>query len=48
WGKHGGYKDRDAKVMSYLKNPKCLTKLKNGRPGHPLYKNKNLMPVVFS
>lgn len=47
WGSDGGYRDRDAKVMSYLKSPKCLVKLKNGRPGHPLYKSKTLEPITF-
>jgi len=45
WGNEGGYKDRDVKVLSYLKNPKCLVKLKSGRPGHPLYKSKNLKTI---
>ena len=47
WGNDGGYKDRDVKIMSYLKNPKCLVKLKSGRPGHPLYKSKALNPIPF-
>jgi hypothetical protein len=47
WGNDGSYNDRDVKVMSYLKNPKCLVKLKSGRPGHPLYKSKALNPIPF-
>ena len=47
WGSDVGYRDRGTKVMSYLKNPKCLVKLKSGRPGHPLYKSKALNPIPF-
>ena len=47
WGNDGSYRDRGTKVMSYLKNTKCLVKLKSGRPGHPLYKSKALNPIPF-
>lgn len=45
WGDNGGYMDRDIKVLSYLKHPECLKKLKSGRPGHPLYLPANLKPI---
>lgn len=45
WSETGGYKNRDKEVLRILKNPHCLTKLKSGRPGHPLYKRKTLFPT---
>ena len=45
WSETGGYKNRDQKVLSFLKNPHCLTKLKSGKPGHPLYKDRTLSPI---
>jgi len=45
WSDSGGYKDRDQEVLKVLKNPHCLTKLKSGGPGHPLYKKRTLFPV---
>lgn len=45
WSETGGYKNRDKEVLRILKNPHCLTKLKSGRPGHPLYKRKTLSPI---
>ena len=45
WSDDGGYMDRDLAVLPLLKSPKCLTMLKSGRPGHPLYKSKELKPI---
>lgn len=45
WGDAGALNGRDLEVLSILKNPHCLTRLKSGRPGHPLYKPANLRPV---
>ena len=45
WTDDGGYMDRDAEVLKMIDDPKCLMKLKSGRPGHPLYKNKELLPI---
>jgi hypothetical protein len=45
WGDSGGYKHRDEEVLDILENPYCLSKLKSGRPGHPLYKSKDLVPI---
>ena len=45
WSDDGGYLDRDLAVLPLLRKPKCLTMLKSGRPGHPLYKNKELKPI---
>jgi len=45
WTDIGAYKDRDAFVLSFLDNPHCLKKLKSGRPGHPLYKRADLLPI---
>lgn len=47
WSNDGGYLDRDLAVLPMLRDPKCLKKLKSGRPGHPLYKSKNLEPIQF-
>ena len=48
WSNYGGYKDRDLEVLSFVKSPKCLTILKSGRPGHPLYKSKELKPIPLN
>lgn len=45
WTDDGAFMGRDSDVLKILDSPKCLTKLKSGRPGHPLYKNKDLKPV---
>ena len=45
WSDDGGYLDRDLAVLPLLREPKCLTILKSGRPGHPLYENKELKPI---
>ena len=48
WSDDGGYMDRDLIVFPLLHSPKCLTTLKSGRPGHPLYKSKELKPIAFT
>lgn len=48
WSDDGGYMGRDLEVLPLLHSPKCLTILKSGRPGHPLYKSKELKPVAFT
>lgn len=45
WSNHGGYLNRDKTVLSLIKSPFCLTVLKSGRPGHPLYKRRTLTPI---
>ncbi len=45
WTDDGAYNDRDLQVLTMLHNPKCLVRLKSGRPGHPLYKSKALKPI---
>ncbi len=45
WTDTGAYLGRDKFVLSFLKNPHCLKKLKSGRPGHPLYKRADLQPI---
>ena len=45
WGNTGALNNRDHAVLSFLRNPHCLTKLKSGCPGHPLYKRSTLQPV---
>jgi hypothetical protein len=45
WGDGGGLFDRDIAVLKLLRNPYCFGKLKSGRPGHPLYKRKDLRPT---
>ncbi|MCL4266993.1 MAG: DUF1643 domain-containing protein [Anaerolineae bacterium] len=44
WGARGAYQNRDEAVLAFLQSPHCLVKLKNGRPGHPLYKSAALKP----
>lgn len=49
WSDTGGYMERDIKVLKMLKDPHphCLVKLKSGRPGHPLYKRRELTPTLL-
>ena len=47
WGATGGYQNRDKVVLGFLQSPHCLTKLKSGYPGHPLYKSVDLQPVPY-
>ncbi|MBX3059497.1 MAG: DUF1643 domain-containing protein [Anaerolineae bacterium] len=45
WGARGAYQNRDETVLTFLRSPHCLVKLKDGRPGHPLYKRADLQPI---
>lgn len=45
WGDSGAYDGRDKEVLGMLRDPKCLIHQKSGRPGHPLYKSKDLVPI---
>jgi hypothetical protein len=47
WGNAGGFRQRDRAVLEFIDNPHCLTKLKSGRPGHPLYKPADLKPMAL-
>ena len=47
WSASGAYQSRNQAVLSFLRNPHCLTKLKSGHPGHPLYKRSDLLPVPY-
>jgi hypothetical protein len=47
WSAAGGYQSRDKVVLGFLENPHCLTKLKSGYPGHPLYKSSDLKPIPY-
>lgn len=47
WSDLGAHKARDKAVLEILKAPHCLTKLKSGRPGHPLYKRADLQPSLM-
>jgi hypothetical protein len=47
WTMHGGYRDRDRRVLAFLRRPHCLVRLKSGYPGHPLYKRADLRPVPY-
>jgi len=44
WSDMGNYLGRDNEVIPFIKQPHCLTLLKSGRPGHPLYKSRTLLP----
>ena len=45
WGDHSAIGNRDREVLAMIPEPMCLTILKNGRPGHPLMKSRNLKPI---
>jgi Uncharacterized protein conserved in bacteria len=47
WSATGSYLGRDNQVLSFIKAPHCLTKLKSGHPGHPLYKSAALQPIPY-
>lgn len=47
WSATGSFQNRDTAVLSFLSEPHCLTKLKSGHPGHPLYKSAKLKPVPY-
>ena len=44
WSDIGAYLGRDREVILFINKPHCLTLLKSGRPGHPLYKSRALLP----
>ncbi len=44
WSDMGGYLARDKEVLGMINKPHCLSRLKSGRPGHPLYKSRALLP----
>jgi hypothetical protein len=48
WSATGGYRNRDKSVLEFLQRPYCLTKLKSGYPGHPLYKSADLQPTPYA
>lgn len=48
WSHYGNYQNRASTVYQWIKDPKCLCQLKNGSPGHPLYKSKDLKPVDYT
>jgi hypothetical protein len=47
WSKDGDFMNRDSTVLDLLHHPYCLTILKSGHPGHPLYKKSSLTPIPF-
>lgn len=48
WGDPGALRGRDQQVLRLLQAPHCLTRLRSGRPGHPLYKRATLQPVPLT
>lgn len=48
WGCSGDYKGRDKEVIKMFPDLMCLSKTKNGHPGHPLYLRKDLKPKFFN
>lgn len=48
WSATGSYKGRDKTVLELIDLPYCLTRLKSGHPGHPLYKSASLLPVPYN
>lgn len=47
WGAHGTHLGRDRAVLEMLHAPHCLTRLRGGQPGHPLYKRMDLLPTPY-
>lgn len=47
WGELGNFNGRSIEVLKQIENPYCLTKLKNGEAGHPLYLKADLKPKPF-
>jgi hypothetical protein len=45
WTKAGAFMGRSQRVLSLLKEPYCLIQLRDGYPGHPLYKRADLKPT---
>lgn len=48
WGNGGGHLSRSDEVIKMLPAPHCLTKTKQGEPGHPLYLSKDLKPIPLA
>ena len=48
WGEHGTFQGRGETVLSKLSKPYCLMQLKNGQPGHPLYKDPDLELKLYN
>jgi hypothetical protein len=47
WTSLGRHLNREAQVLKLIKRPYCLTMLRDGSPGHPLYKSRDLRPTPF-
>lgn len=47
WGGDGRLFGRSSEVLTMVPKPKCLTVLKSGQPGHPLYKDGKLVPIAL-
>jgi len=47
WGNHGSLRNRDKKVLPWLKEARCLAVTKQGQPSHPLYLSKTLKPFLY-
>ena len=48
WGGDGVHNNRCHDVLQILGDVYCLTKLKHGQPGHPLYKSADLEPIPYT
>ncbi|MGJ0372506.1 DUF1643 domain-containing protein [Aliarcobacter cryaerophilus] len=47
WGNNGNFKNRSKEVLLNIENKFYLKLNKTGEPAHPLYLNKNLIPIKF-
>ena len=47
WGNNGNFKNRSKEVLLNIENNFNLKLNKTGEPAHPLYLNKNLIPIKF-
>jgi hypothetical protein len=47
WGTDGAHMGRQAEVRRLLPNLHCLSRTKEGFPGHPLYLKKTLRPMPY-
>ena len=47
WSNNGNFKNRSKEVLLNIENKFYLKLNKTGEPAHPLYLNKNLIPIKF-
>jgi hypothetical protein len=48
WGAHGTLRGRDKAVLALIDRPSVLATTKSGRPRHPLYLRRDLVPRAWT